>query len=532
MSLFGNYLNKKIRQVLTQDLSDNIDPSAVILRDEQYAQLENRVWYTANNAVELETFYKQNIPNDNMIGSSRRFYNKVQGKMPRVHVPLATAITNTTVNLVFNEKPDINVDTGNKKVSAALSEMINDTIDENGGEQFMKDFAAMVSYSGCAAIKFIIDPEFSDNVIFQPYPAEDIIVKKKYGRISEIVFKDYYDDDYTLFSHYGYGYIHYELKHKDTVVNLHEIPETQDIHDITFTYKDGSPVKCLMAVYMDNTSGHSDYAGIIDQLIMIDELKSTMLYIERSTKPKLGIPSGLCEIDIDTGKTIMPDSWDIDSTLLEVEDPEDKVKNMNTVSYTSPDMSQLLSLYNSTLKEILNTVGLSPNTLGIEDTSGANASSLALNIREHASLRKRATLILCYTKAFQELAKLILMYNGAIISNDRCIVEDVSNYEYTVDFSEYDNPTFDSRVDTLSKALSAGLISQREAIHELYDNTMSNNDQEAMIEDINKKNYPDTLNNTLYKEGESNRQPTIQDQSGRDTSISNEEENQVSPKDE
>ena len=82
MSLFGNYLNKKIRQVLTQDLSDNIDPSAVILRDEQYAQLENRVWYTANNAVELETFYKQNIPNDNMIGSSRRFYNKVQGKMP------------------------------------------------------------------------------------------------------------------------------------------------------------------------------------------------------------------------------------------------------------------------------------------------------------------------------------------------------------------------------------------------------------------------------------------------------------------
>ena len=177
---------------------------------------------------------------------------------------------------------------------------------------------------------------------------------------------------------------------------------------------------------------------------MIDELKSTMLYIERSTKPKLGIPSGLCEIDIDTGKTVMPDSWDIDSTLLEVEDPEDKVKNMNTVSYTSPDMSQLLSLYNSTLKEILNTVGLSPNTLGIEDTSGANASSLALNIREHASLRKRATLILCYTKAFQELAKLILMYNGAIISNDRCIVEDVSNYEYTVDFSEYNNPTFDS----------------------------------------------------------------------------------------
>ena len=124
------------------------------------------------------------------------------------------------------------------------------------------------------------------------------------------------------------------------------------------------------------------------------------------------------------------------------------------------------------------------------------------------------------------------MYNGAIISNDRCIVEDVSNYEYTVDFSEYNNPTFDSRVDTLSKALSAGLISQREAIHELYDNTMSDNDQEAMIEDINKKNYPDTLNNTLYKEGESNRQSTIQDQSERDTSISNEEENQVSPKDE
>ena len=60
MGLLNNYLNKKISNYINQEVYD-IDPSAAIVRDEQYSLLENRVWYSAENASELEKFYKTTI---------------------------------------------------------------------------------------------------------------------------------------------------------------------------------------------------------------------------------------------------------------------------------------------------------------------------------------------------------------------------------------------------------------------------------------------------------------------------------------
>lgn len=479
MSIISNYINRKINEYIIKEISDT-DPSAVIVSDEEYKKLENRVWYNATSGADLEQFYKTTTPRSGVF-ASKNFYNKVNGKMPRVHVPVAKLLTNTIVNLIFSEKPGISVDTGNKKTSVVFTEDINDTLDENGGEQFLKDAAGMVSYSGGVAIKFILDPNFSDKVIFQPYPAESFIIKKKYGRLQEIVFKDFYDDDYQLLSHYGIGYIHYELIHKGDPAKLEELPDTADLRDVEFFYNDGTPVKCCMAAYMDNTTGTSDYAGCVDNFALLDELKSTMLYIERSTKPKKGIPSGLCEVDTETGKAVLPDSWDIDSTLLEVQDPEQKIKNMNELTYASPNLDSCKQLYKDTLKEICICSGLSPNTMGIEDTSGANASAEALNIREHSSLRKRATLILCYTKFLKELCSLILSYNNALANDSRIVFNNVyRDYDYSIDFSEYNNPSFDNMVEVLSNALEAGLISKEYALHELYDNSLTENQIEEM----------------------------------------------------
>ena len=50
-------------------------------------------------------------------------------------------------------------------------------------------------------------------------------------------------------------------------------------------------------------------------------------------------------------------------------------------------------LYDNILKDICAVVGLSPNTLGDTADAGANASGESINVRERASLRKRASLI-------------------------------------------------------------------------------------------------------------------------------------------
>lgn len=496
MSIISNYVNRKISEYLSSDKSLEIDPSAIIINDKQYDELENRAWYYAKNGSELESFYKQNTPRTNAF-ASKNFYNKVQGKMPRVHVPMAKLLSDTIVNLVFSEKPEIAVDTGNQKVSKVMTDELDSIIEENGGEQLLKDIAGMVSYSGACAIKPIIDKDFSDNVILQAYPKESFDIKKKYGRLYEIIFKDCYDDGYILLSHYGYGYIHYELIHNGDPAGLNELEETKDLNDISFVYSDGSLVKKCLAIYMDNSSGRSDYSGCIDLFALLDELKSTMLYIERSTKPKKGIPSGLCEIDTETGKTIVPDSWDIDSTLLEVEDPEGKVKNMNEVIYNGPDLSSCKELYMDTIKEICICSGLSPNTMGIEDTSGANASAEALNIREHSSLRKRATLILCYTKMLKELGTLSLELNNMQYSNNACRIDkSYESYDYSIDFSEYSNPSFDNMVEVLSKALDAGLISKEYALQELYADSLT----EKQIEEMKLQIANEKTENTIKPE--------------------------------
>lgn len=483
MGLINNFFNKKISNYINKELDVQIDPSAVIIKDETFRELENRVWYEANTATELEGFYKTNFP-AGLLYTGREFYRRVQGKTPRVHVPMAKTITDTVVNLVFSETPEMTVDTGNQKTSKVLNEEIEDTLIENNKEDLIKQVGAMVSYSGCAAVKFIIDSDISDRVILQPYAKEDIDVKRKYGRVIEIVFKDYFDDGYTLKSAYGLGYIKFSLTKNGKEAKLTDLEETSDLKDLEFITSTGEPYKQLMAMYVENNpNAASDYEGIIDLMMYLDEIKSAENHILRALKPKRGVPSALCEIDRETGKTVLPDDWDREEVLLEVEDPESKIKNMSEVNFVSPDLTSYQEEFKETVKAILNKVSLSESTLGNND-GGSDASSLALNIREKSSLRKRAALITRYDRAFKELIKLILVYNHAIFGDGGAIVED-TDYEYFVDFSEYSSPSFDQMVEILGKALSSGLISQKEAIRELYEGDMSEEEQDEMIAEIN-----------------------------------------------
>ena len=228
----------------------------------------------------------------------------------------------------------------------------------------------------------------------------------------------------------------------------------------------------------------SDYAGCLDMFQALDEIKSTILYIERAVKPKRGVPSNLCEIDRSTGKAILPNSWDVEEVLLEVEDPEQKIKNMSDVVFNNPDVSSYETAYDNILKDICAVVGLSPNTLGDTADAGANASGESINVRERASLRKRASLITRYDRAFRELIELILTYNKAEIYNDKLYVDDFSEYDYFVDFSEYASVSFESMINTMKTALEAGLVSQEYALKELYEDDIGEEGVAEMLAQI------------------------------------------------
>lgn len=484
MSLINNYFKKKYIDAVTKELGVEYDPSLVIVKDEDFKKAENRVWYYASNANDLEVFYKSGLPAGGIL-NNRDFYRQVRGKTPRVHVPVAKLITNTMVNLVFSESPDILVSNGNKKSSEVLNRELVATLQENGKDDFLKKMEADLSYSGACAIKFVIDRDISKNVIMQVYPKEDIEVTKKYGRTMSITFKDYFDGEYTLKSEYGRGYINYKLFKKNKEVPLDELSESRGLKDVYFINKDGTPSTKLMAVYIENNIGaNSDYDGCIDLFEAIDEIKSAMLHIQRALKPKRGVPSSLCEIDRDSGKTILPNDWDREEVLLEVEDPEAKIKNMSDVSFTSPNLSSYQEQLDKTLREILNVVGLSLGTIGDND-GGSNSSSLSLNVREKSSLRKRAAIITRFDQGLKELGDLILLYNHAIWG-DITVLDDTSSYEYTVDFSEYASPSMSDMIKDLSTAINSGLVSRKYALEELYGDDIPEEQVNQMLLDIQK----------------------------------------------
>lgn len=486
MGIFNNFMNRKVNNYINKQLDKAIDPSAVIIRDNTFDELENRIWYEAKNAAELETFYKTNYKLGSVSADTRTFYRKVRGKSPRVHVPVAKTITDTVVNLVFSESPELTVDTKNKKTTEKLNKEINETLLENFAEDLFKQIGAMVSYSGACGIKLTIDREISDLVIAQAYPKEDIEVERKYGRVVKVKFKDYFDDGYILYTIDEPGHRYFELYKNGKKVKLSDLAETKNLHDWYLVDEKGEKLKLIMSGYVENIGGKSDYDGCIDLFQLLDEIKSAMTHIQRALKPKRGIPSSLCEIDRETGKAIMPDDWDREETIIEVQDPESQIKSLNEMSFSSPDFSSYQELYDRTLKDILNRVSLAESTLGNND-GGSDASSLALNIREKSSLRKRASLILKYDRALRELAKLILVLNHSQLAGNTLVSErSLGEYEYFVDFSEYNSPSFDQIVESLSKALDAGLISQREAIRELYKGDMSEEEQDEMIAEINK----------------------------------------------
>lgn len=486
MSLINNFFNKKISEYINREININIDPGSIVIKDEKFKELENRIWYDSSSANEIETFYKTNYPSGGLINGNE-FYRKVRGKTPRIHVPVARIITDTTVNLVFSEMPKLTVETGNKKTNQILNDEISKTLNENESEDLFKKIGTMVSYSGACGIKLTIDKEFSDYIIAQPYPKEDLEICKKYGRVSKIKFIDYLDDGYILKTIDEPGHRYFELYNKDgKLTELSRLEETSELHDWYLLDNDGKIINTMMSVYIENINGKSDYDGCIDLFQLMDEIKSSMNHIERSLKPKRSIPSSLCEIDRESGKKVIPDDWDREDTIVEVEDPESQIKNINEMSFNSPDLNSYQALYDRTFKDILNTVSLSESTLGNND-GGSDSSSLALNIREKSSLRKRATLITKYDKAFRQLTKLILLLNHATLLEDKMITEDFSKYDYFVDFSEYNSPSFDQMVEVLNKALSSGLISRREAIKELYEGEMSKEEQEKMLSEINEE---------------------------------------------
>lgn len=116
---------------------------------------------------------------------------------------------------------------------------------------------------------------------------------------------------------------------------------------------------------------------------------------------------------------------------------------------------------------------MSPSTLGIDVKKLDNAD--AQREKEKATLYSRNNIV----EQLQEvLPKLIDIIFKSVNTMNRAAVEDI---EVDVTFGEYANPSFESQVETISKAKQGGIMSIEASIDELYGDTK---DQEWKDEEI------------------------------------------------
>ena len=106
---------------------------------------------------------------------------------------------------------------------------------------------------------------------------------------------------------------------------------------------------------------------------------------------------------------------------------------------------------------------MSPSTLGIDVKKLDNAE--ATREKEKATLYTRNNIVNQLQKVLPKLVKMTLQ---AIDTLNNATTQDI---DVDVTFGEYANPSFESQVETVSKAKQGGIMSVEASVDELYGDT-------------------------------------------------------------
>lgn len=292
-------------------------------------------------------------------------------------------ISNTFGTLLFNHTPDFSIQSGSKARDEKLEDKLHLMNELNDIVTLLQKGARLQSYSGGVAIKLNYDSSISDLPLFTIYPKEKYAVKKKYGQIIEIDFKDEFEN-HRLITCYGRGYIQYKLYKGDRQVPLTELEETAGLKDVVFVDENNNLINILFATVIDNPGEQSDYEGVISSFHALDEVYSGLVNYMRKMKPHIFISEDIAPKDAQ-GRTLRFNDFDNIITVLDGNPEGDTSITRDTPTIQA---SGYLDSMEAIQRSILSKVGLSPATIGIQD-GGANSSGEALTIREFMSNRTR-----------------------------------------------------------------------------------------------------------------------------------------------
>lgn len=408
------------------------------IMDFELHAISNRIWYRGDGN-ELEQMYQQTAE----LADRYKFWASrcTPGmEIRKIHTGLPGLIVRLLTGIILSDMNDFDFE------SVAHAALWQEMEKKNRFRKKLERCLKEVLYIGDGAWKVTINTQKSEFPILQWYPGERVELVYDADELEEVVFKTPYTENhkrYVLYEHYGYGYVHNELYIEDRQVDLTSIDKTKYLSDYKF---DSSmilavPLKIYESAKYEGRGG-SIFDGKLDSFDAFDEAWSQWMDALRAGRARTYIPESYIPRSLETGELLKPNPFD---NRFIAGDDNMAENGKNTISTEQPDIphDSYTATYCTALDQCLQGL-VSPSTLGIDVKKLDNAE--AQREKEKATLYTRDAIV----EALQEcLPEIIAVCMNAYNILQGKAIEDI---KVEIPFGEYANPSFESQVETLSKA--------------------------------------------------------------------------------
>lgn len=413
---------------------------------------KNQIWYRGDS-YELGQLYKQ-LPhiNINFWGATSTPGQEIR----KIHTGIPGLIVDRLVDITLHDMNDL--DFSEETQGNLWEEIAEDSNFHDQLQEAIKDSLVM----GDGAFRISFDPELTAFPIVEWVGGDRIEIIYNRGRLKEVIFRTHFTEhrrSYLLEEIYGYGSLTYKLYRGETELDMSATEYTANLVDVKF---DKSVILCLpFKIYTSSKvkgRGQSIYDRKTDAFDSLDESWSQWMDALRSGRSREYIPENLLPRDPYTGEISKGNPFDHRFIKVETAMGED-AKNTITLQQANIPHESYLSTYVTALDLALQGI-ISPSTLGIDVKKLDNAE--AQREKEKATLYTRNAIVTALQDYLPKLISMVLNADSVLKKKP------LQQVKVDVPFGEYANPSFESQVETVSKAKTGGIMSIEASVEELY----------------------------------------------------------------
>lgn len=459
----GKWVKKKM-QTWLEIIPPTVEQAIIIQREHtrELEVLRSQLWYQGDANELFQFFHQTETSTGSFWGTS-----PATGKIRKIHSGLPAVMADTLAYIVKSDIDDIEAPSEWEDIAESINfiELVGQAVTDT-------------LVSGDGAFKISVDTDLSPYPIVEYISGDRVDIEQKRSIVEAVTFRTMYNVKsmrYELHERYTKGKIETILYDSSGSERpLSTLPELSGIPRVVEFAGD-----FMMAVplrfYTDKKyrgRGKSIFGGGKSQCFdALDEVISQWIDAVRAGRVIKYIPLNLIPRDPETGALQNVSSFGaevikINGTMNEREG--DKIEAVQ------PDIKYdaFVSTYTQAMLMCLQGV-ISPATLGID--VGRMSSADAQREKKDVTGDTRNTITTALEKVLPKLIKALLM------SYDNMLGNSPEEHDITVSFGEYGAPDFDSRVETVGKAATYGVMSTETQVDELWG---SSKDDEWKSEEI------------------------------------------------